>query len=305
MCPFKILVVDDFEEFRRFVFSMLQPRPEFQLTEASAGLEAVQKAEELQPDLLLLDIGLPKLDGLEVARRVRKLAPAAKILFLSQESSLDIVREALRLGVGYICKRSTQSDLLPAIEAVLQGKRFVSRSLGLSDGPEAKPSSTHEMLFCSDEVALLAGLTRFIADALNAGNPAVVWATESHQQRLLQRLRLRGVDIDAAIQRGTYITLDADQPSDPARLVEIIRDLGAAASKAGKEHPRVAAFSERSGRLWAAGETDEAMRMEQFGNELVSNYVVDILCAYPLPQGLEDEDALKSICAIHTRVSRL
>ena len=100
-----ILVVDDFEGFRRFVCSVLQPRAEFQAAEASNGLEAVKKAEELQPDLILLDIGLPDLNGLEVAKRVLKVAPAAKILFLSQESSPDVVRKALRLGaLGYVHK---------------------------------------------------------------------------------------------------------------------------------------------------------------------------------------------------------
>ena len=60
---FRILVIDDFESFRRFVYSMLQQRAEFQVPEASNGLEAVQKAEELQPDLILLDIGLPIHEG--------------------------------------------------------------------------------------------------------------------------------------------------------------------------------------------------------------------------------------------------
>ena len=79
----KILVVEDFDLFRRFICSKLESRTEFHITQASDGFEAVQKAEELQPDLVLLDIGLPNLDGIEVARRVGKIAPLAKILFLS------------------------------------------------------------------------------------------------------------------------------------------------------------------------------------------------------------------------------
>jgi len=66
--------------------------------EASDGLEAVQKSEELQPDLIVLDIGLPSLNGIEAARRIRNLAPKSKILFLSQESSADVVQEALNSG---------------------------------------------------------------------------------------------------------------------------------------------------------------------------------------------------------------
>jgi DNA-binding NarL/FixJ family response regulator len=95
----RILVVDDFEPFRRFVRSTLQEKSELQdIREVSDGLEAVQKAEELQPGLILLDISLPTLNGIEAARRIRKLAPESKIVSLSQESSADVVQEALSLG---------------------------------------------------------------------------------------------------------------------------------------------------------------------------------------------------------------
>jgi|SRR5580704_10328996 DNA-binding NarL/FixJ family response regulator len=126
----RILVVDDYEPFRRFVRSTLGKRPELQIVgEASDGFEAVEKAEELQPDLILLDVGLPTLNGIEAARQIHTLAPESKMIFLSQESSADMVQEALSLGAwGYVAKVKAGSDLLPAVEAVLQGKRFVSRA---------------------------------------------------------------------------------------------------------------------------------------------------------------------------------
>ena len=131
LAPVRILLVDDFQPFLRFISSTLQERPDWQVIgTASDGLEAVQKAEELQPDLILLDIGLPKLNGIEAARRIGKRAPQSKILFLSQETSTDVVREALRLGGrGYVLKARAQQDLLAAVEAVLQGKQFVSTGL--------------------------------------------------------------------------------------------------------------------------------------------------------------------------------
>ncbi len=95
--------------------------------ETSDGLEAVHKFEELQPDLIVLDIGLPTLNGIEAARRIRKLSPRSKILFLSQESSTDVVREALSSGaLGYLVKTQAGSELLPAVDAVLQGREFLS-----------------------------------------------------------------------------------------------------------------------------------------------------------------------------------
>lgn len=126
MQSLKILVVDDLPEFRRLICSVLSPKTAFHLAEASNGLEAVQKASALQPDLIVLDISLPILNGLEVAKRVRNLVPAAKILFCSVESDTELVKVALSLGEGYIYKPRLQNDLLPAIEAVFRGEQFVS-----------------------------------------------------------------------------------------------------------------------------------------------------------------------------------
>jgi DNA-binding NarL/FixJ family response regulator len=124
----QILVVDDYEPFRRFLHLKLQSRPELQIVgEASDGLQAVQKAEELQPDLILLDIGLPKLNGIEAARQIRKSAPQSRIIFVSEESSPDIVGEALSLGTcGYVVKSKAEHDLLATVDAVLEGSQFLS-----------------------------------------------------------------------------------------------------------------------------------------------------------------------------------
>jgi DNA-binding NarL/FixJ family response regulator len=124
----RILVVDDFALFRQFVVELLGKRPEFQVAgEASDGLEALQMAVELRPDLILLDIGLPSLNGMEVARQMRSLVPESKIIFLSQESSADVVQKALSLGArGYVAKLKAHADLFAAVEAVLLGMTFVS-----------------------------------------------------------------------------------------------------------------------------------------------------------------------------------
>jgi CheY-like chemotaxis protein len=306
MTSHRILVVEDHEPFRRFIRLELQKRPELRVIgEVSDGLKAVQQAEELQPDLILLDIGLQNLNGIEAAKRIRTVAPDAKLLFVSLEFSSEVVQETFRLGAqGYVHKQRAHRDLLLAIDTVLEeGRLFVSDDLEFDGASEAQVRR-HEIFFCFDDATLLDGLTHFIADALSTGNAAIVWATEAHRDSLLERLHARGVDIDAAVRGGTYISSDDTEAPDPDRMLQAVRGLSEAASKAGKKHPRVAVCGERAGRLWAEGKIDAAIRLEQLCNELARQCDVEILCAYPLPEGREDDQAWKTICAEHTAVIR-
>jgi DNA-binding NarL/FixJ family response regulator len=121
-----VLIAEDFPLYRQFVCSTLAKRPDLRvIAEASDGLEAVQKAVELRPDLILLDIGLPTMNGIEAARRIRAVVPNAKIIFVSQETSADVVEEALSTGAwGYVVKANAGSQLLAAVDAVILGQRF-------------------------------------------------------------------------------------------------------------------------------------------------------------------------------------
>jgi DNA-binding NarL/FixJ family response regulator len=127
----RVLVVDDYEPFRRLVRSTLARRQDLEVIgEATDGLEALHMAERLQPDLILLDIGLPTLNGIEIARRMPERSSNSKILFLSQNPDLNVVHAALDTGaLAYVHKTNMQGELLPAIEAVLRGNQFVSSSL--------------------------------------------------------------------------------------------------------------------------------------------------------------------------------
>src|SRR5215470_15846926 len=129
--PIRILVVDDYVPFRRFERLALLAHDELQIVgECSDGDEAIQKADELKPDLILLDISLPKLNGIAAARRIGQVSPNSKILFVTENRSSDIAEEALNTGAGgYIVKSDAARELLPAIKAVLEGKRFISASL--------------------------------------------------------------------------------------------------------------------------------------------------------------------------------
>jgi len=334
----RVLIAEDFEPFRRFVASILRKQPELQIIfEVSDGLEAVQKAEELQPDLIVLDIGLPKLNGIEAARRIRKLSPNSKILLMSENRSWDIAEEALRTSAGgYVVKSDAAGELLPAVEAVLRGKRYVSASFAGNDFTDPKDDQTadhnrggvvppfprqnvridrrHEAEFYSDDRRLLDDLTQFIGAALRAGNAAIVVATESHRDGLLPRLQAYGLDIGTVIEQGRYIALDAADAlptfmlrgmPDSVLFLRLLGDLIARAARATKwEQARVAIFGEMCHLLWAEGNAEAAIQVEKQGNQLAKTYDVDILCGYSLSsaQGGMDSRVFQRICAEHSAV---
>lgn len=135
----RTLVVDDVEDFRLFLCSTLQESMDCEVVGiACDGQQAVMQAEQLQPDLILLDLGLPILNGIEAARQIRKLSPTSKILFFTQNCSREIAEGALQTGAhGYLLK-SDATDLPYAVETVLHGEQFVSSRVR---EPDSSPSS--------------------------------------------------------------------------------------------------------------------------------------------------------------------
>lgn len=131
----RILIVDDFEPWRRFLCSLLQQDPAWQIiSEASDGLEAIDKSRELQPDLIVLDIGLPKLNGIEAARQIHRISPCSRILFFSENCFPEVVQEALTVGgCGYVVKSDAAQDLIPSLKAVMKDQRFVSSRIAGSE----------------------------------------------------------------------------------------------------------------------------------------------------------------------------
>jgi DNA-binding NarL/FixJ family response regulator len=340
MSSLRVLVVDDCEPFRRFVCSTVEKKPDLQVVgEASDGLEAVQKAEELQPDLIVLDIGLPTLNGIEVARRIRKLCPERKILFMSQESSADVAHEAFRLGaMGYVVKSHAGSELFVALEEVCQGRQFVSRGLSghswvsAADAqapghllpqevlPALVPEKTqtvrsHEVQFFPDDESFVDGFTGYIKAALLNGNAVIVVATESHQKSLLQSLQDHGASIATAIEQGRCLSLDvADTLStfmvndlpDPMRFFKVVGGLIATAQATAGRPSRVTICGECASILWAEGNADGAIQVERLCNQLTKRYPMDILCGFSLSSFYRDEDkqVFQRICGELEPLSR-
>jgi DNA-binding NarL/FixJ family response regulator len=335
----RVLVAEDYPPFRRFLASTIQNRSELQIIcEVEDGPEAVQKAEALQPELVLLDIGLPRLNGIEAARQIRKLSPNSKILFVSQESSADIVQAALDTGAGgYVVKTDAGRELVAALDAVLRGQTFVSKSLaghGLTkaldrsaihslemlDSLETsrqrglQSTRRHEVGFYSDDRSLLDGFTHFVGAALKNGNAVILIATQAHRENLLGRLHAYGLDVSVAIEQGRYIALDnaetlstfmvSDLP-DPVQFSNVTRDLIARAAKSVRgEHTRIAACGECAPLLWERGNSEGAVRLERLWDKIAISHGVQVLCGYPQSsfQFRGGSYTFERICAEHSAV---
>jgi DNA-binding NarL/FixJ family response regulator len=129
--PCRILVVDDHAQWRQLTCSILATRSDLKVVaEVDDGLEAVRKALQLKPDLILLDIGLPNLSGIEAAAQISKAVPETAILFLTQNKDADMAQAVLKNGAkGYVLKTDADRELILAIDAVLEGKQFLSSGL--------------------------------------------------------------------------------------------------------------------------------------------------------------------------------
>jgi DNA-binding response OmpR family regulator len=302
------------------------------IVEASDGVEAVRKAQELQPDLIVLDIGLPQLNGIAAAKQIRDLSPQSRILFLSQESSLAVVEEAMRLGGwGYVLKADAGRDLQPAIDAVLRGRKFLGKrfsTLRLADSmnPDepkdpllgspstAEKTCVHEVHFYSEDTEFLNALASFVGTALNEGNAAVLFAKELHRADLLRILDARGVDVSVAVREGRLITLNpvevlasfmVDGMPDRELFFKIAGDLFLRVAKnTGKDHSCVVACGECSPHLWEQGDAEATIRVECLFDEASRRFGVDMLCGYPL-SSFNGEFAVhhfNAICAEHSVV---
>jgi hypothetical protein len=178
----------------------------------------------------------------------------------------------------------------------------------------ARAPCHHEVQFYSDDVVLLDRAVPFVAAALKSGDAAIIVATRSHRESLVERIKSEGFDVDAAIEAGMYVALDAastlsmfmvnDMP-ESARLYRFAGGLIEEAMKAGKKaDPRVAVFGGAVSLLWEEGKADGAIRVEQLWNQLAVTYEIDILCGYRMSStyGEEDDHDFKSVCAEHSAI---
>jgi CheY-like chemotaxis protein len=310
----RVLVVEDHERFRRVICELLQQRADLLIVgEAADGLDAICQAEALRPDVVMLDIGLPLLSGIDVAGRIRAKVPDAKLMFVTNESSLEVVEQAFRRGAhGYVYKPRALRDVLPVLDAIVRGGRFVSGGLERIAHGDSLASHRHGLLFCSSDAVLVAAFSRFIAGELREGNAVVALVTGAHEQTLQSSLEASRVDVALAIREQRYLPVNVNELlakamvngcPDPLRYLDAAGDLLADVTRrATDRHARVAACGEGTSMFWTHGHVDAAIQLEHLWDEIAKSRQMDILCAFPLTARDGNVRAVRSLCAEHTAV---
>jgi DNA-binding NarL/FixJ family response regulator len=309
----RVLVVEDHEPYRRVLCELLQQRGDLLIVgEAADGLDAIRQAETLRPDVVMLDIGLPTLNGIEVARRIRANVPNAKLMFVTNESSLEVVEQAFSKGAhGYVYKPRAHRDVLPVLEAIIRGGRFVSGGLERIARGDGLASHRHDVVFCSSDEVLVAAFSRFIAGVLDRGNTVIVLVTEAHDRGLQRTLQASQVDVALAIRQKRYVSVSITELlakvmvngcPDPTRFVNAAEELLTEVARRAGQHAEIAACGECSPTVWADGNVEAAIQLEQLWDEIAMSRQMEILCAYPLAARDESVPAVRRLCAEHTAV---
>jgi len=201
MCAVSLLVADDHEIVRRGIRAVIKEQSEWQIVaEAKDGRDAVTKAAEFQPDVAILDITMPSLNGLDAAKQIAKLSPHTKILILTVHESDQLIRQALDAGAsGYIFKTDASFDLIIAVKALLSAKAFFTPKVSqmvlngyLGKGPTASGDEHLQITGREREIVQLLAEgkhSKEVADVLNI----TVKTVESHRSNILRKLHFHSV----------------------------------------------------------------------------------------------------------------
>jgi CheY-like chemotaxis protein len=310
----RVLVVEDHAPFRRVICELLRQRADVQIVgEAADGLDAVCQAEALRPDVVMLDIGLPGQSGIEAARRIRAMVPDAKLMFVTIESSLEIVARAFSTGAhGYVYKPRAHRDVLPVLDAIMGGAQFVSGGLARIAQGDSLACHQHHVVFYSSDDVLVQAFTRFIGGALDGGKAVIVLLNEAHEESVRRSLRASHVDVDRAIRQKRYVPMIISEMLaqvmvngrvDPIRFQNAADALLADVERqAMNQGAGIAACGECAPTLWANGNVEAAMQLEHLWDEIGKSRQIDILCGYPMIARDEEVKTVRSLCAEHTAV---
>ena len=304
----RVLLVDDYKPWLRYVVSAIVKDPAWSLVGlASDGLEALEQADAHDPEIILLDIGLPSLDGLEVAQRILKRSPTVAILFVTALSSVDVAKAALAIGArGYILKANASTELLPAMHTIAGGARFVGDGLGsLSESPIVQ----HDVGFYTDEDLLVDEYARIAGRALASGRTFIIASCAARHARLRARLLKDGVDVDGALGEDRYREVDPTaiidgvmrgESVDERQFWTLAHDLVAEFGPHAGGH--VVVCGECAPTLLNQGDVRSALQLEHLWDEFARAHHIDTFCGYLMPAHAADAHTLDALRAAHACV---
>jgi DNA-binding NarL/FixJ family response regulator len=202
---FRILVADDHEVVRRGLCALLQAQPDWEICgEAGDGRDALEKTQKLKPDVVILDIGMPSLNGLEATRQILKVMPQTKVLILTLHDSDQVVREVLNAGArGFLLKSDAARDLVAAVEALRRDKTYFTSKVaamvlegylknGTAGAQAAAPQTRNRLTPREREIVQLLAegkSTKEVAVALGLS----VKTAETHRSNIMRKLELHSV----------------------------------------------------------------------------------------------------------------
>jgi len=203
VAAFRILVADDHEVVRKGLVALLQQQSNWEVCgEAADGREAVEKTRELKPDVVILDIGMPSLNGLEATRQILKLDPQAKVLILTLHDSDQVVRDVLNAGArGFLLKSDAARDLVAAVEALRRDKTYFTSKVAamvlegyLRGGAGPAPATIGRNRLTPREREIV----QLLAEGKSTKEVAVVLGlsvktAETHRSNIMRKLQLHSV----------------------------------------------------------------------------------------------------------------
>jgi DNA-binding NarL/FixJ family response regulator len=317
----RVLIADDHSSVLKKVSSLLDPH--FDIVAAvESGQAALDAAAKFQPDVAILDISMPELDGIQTANALRRLGYRAKVVFLTMHRDDDYISAALATGaLGYVVKSHMHRELMQAVNLALSGYRFVS-PFGFTTGVNAHgemlaawlqhKSAGHALQFHSSEETLLAQWAEFLGNALREGVGAIATTTQTRGAKLGQLLENSGVDLLAAMRNRRYLLLDVDlltaivdAQSGPSGLISLLDDaVEQVLPNARTESPRLVIAGEIAPALWRHGKPHAALRVEQLTNDWARTRSFSVFCSYPTEcfSRKSDREFAFGLCAEHTAI---
>jgi len=309
-----VLLVDDHPALLDRVSSLLSD--DFDVVGLyTDGREAIDAAPTVAPDVVVLDINMPGLDGFQTMRALEQSGSRAPVVFLSLHDAEDYVAEAFRCGArGYVLKRQVVDDLSGALDQVLHGRLFapsLTSLYRLGDGTGA----SHAMQLYGDVPSFLDGLAAFFDMALRHGDATCIAATEDVREGLRARLRVRGWDVGGSPGDDRCLFLDAPDTlnrfmrnglPEPELLAELVAELDDfRRAVANNATSGLTMFGNMVVPLIASGNTEGTIALEKQWNALTHDRPYFTLCGYATSCFHNGSaDLWSSVCAEHWAVSQ-